>query len=100
MLHPLPKNVYSSRLVSTLAITTHPDQDAARITQGLLLTSSRVAKSQKRSPAACAPYIAMAHPRIRDPNFQIPCFLVGRFHDSRILLRKFQIPRFRVRADS
>ena len=44
MLYPLPKNVYSLRLVSTLAITTHPvthspytHQDAAMIAQGLLL---------------------------------------------------------------
>ena len=41
MLYPLPKNVYSLRLVSTLAITTHPTaythQDAAMIAQGLLL---------------------------------------------------------------
>ena len=35
MLHPLPKNVFSSRLVLTLAIsiTTQTHQDAARITQ-------------------------------------------------------------------
>ena len=34
MLHPLPKNVFSSRLVSTLAITTHPPRccvDHARL---------------------------------------------------------------------
>ena len=50
-------------------------QDAARITQGLLLTSSPMAKTAKRSPAACAPKslgipIAMAHPclRVRSAN--------------------------------
>jgi hypothetical protein len=34
MLHPLPKNVYSLRLVSTLVITTHPPrccEDRARL---------------------------------------------------------------------
>ena len=48
MLHPLTKNVFSSRLVSTHWPSPLTHQDAARITQGLLLTSSRMAKSQKK----------------------------------------------------
>ena len=65
MLHPLPKNVYSSRLASRHwpSPLTQTHQDAARITQGLLLTSSRMAKSQKK-PGGLRPKIAiaMAHP--------------------------------------
>ena len=72
-LHPLPKNVFSSRLVSTFAITTHPPrccEDHARLTKAnarlvadKLLTSSPMAKSQKK-PGGLRPIIAiaMAHP--------------------------------------
>ena len=50
-------NVFSSRLVSTLAITTHPPRccEDHGITQGLLLTSSRMAKSQKK-PGGLPPH--------------------------------------------
>ena len=53
MLHPLPKNVYSPRLVSTLAFTTHPPrccEDHARLVAGKLANG----KEPKEA-------IAMAH---------------------------------------
>ena len=43
MLHPLPKNVFSSRLVSTLAITTHPPrccEDHARLVADIIRDSA------------------------------------------------------------
>ena len=50
MLHPLPKNVftYFHRASSRHWPSPLTRQDAAWITQGLLLTSSRMAKSQKK----------------------------------------------------
>ena len=62
MLQPLPKNVFSSRLVLTLAITTHPPRCCVDHATGLLLGQARQcaewlrrAKSPKRSPAGVAP---------------------------------------------
>ena len=70
MLHQLPKNVFSSRLVSTfvstLAITTHPPrccEDHARLVADKLANGKELAKSQKK-PGGLRPIIAiaMAHP--------------------------------------
>ena len=62
MLHPLPKNVFSSRLVSTLAITTHPPrccEDHARLVADKLANG----KEPKEAPAGyrrgCAIAIAI-----------------------------------------
>ena len=55
MLHPLPKNVYSSRLVSTLAFTTHPPrccEDHARLVADKL--ANRNGKEPKEARQGCA----------------------------------------------
>ena len=60
MLHPLPKNLFSSRLVSTLAITTHPPrccEDHAR------LVADKLAKYGKEPKEARRP---APHNRYRD----------------------------------
>ena len=63
MLHQLPKNVFSSRLVSTLAITTHPqrccvDHDARLV--HLLDVADKLAngKEPKEARRGCAIAIA------------------------------------------
>ena len=59
MLHPLPKNVFSSRLVSTLAITTHPPRccvDHARLVADKLANG----KEPKEARRGCAIAIAIA----------------------------------------
>ena len=70
MLHPLPKNVFSSRHVSTLAITTHPPrccEDHARLVADKPCEWQRA----KRSPAGYADYgaIAIAILGRRPPGF-------------------------------
>ena len=50
--HPLPKNVFSSRLVSTLAITTHPaTKMLAWITQGPRLVADKLANGKEPKEA-------------------------------------------------
>ena len=58
MLHPLPKNVFLSRLVSTLAITTHPPrccEDHARLVADKLANG----KEPKEARRGCAIAIAI-----------------------------------------
>ena len=58
MLHPLPKNIYSLRLVSTLAITTHPPrccEDRARLVADKLANG----KEPKDARRGCAIAIAI-----------------------------------------
>jgi hypothetical protein len=58
MLHPLPKNVYSLCLVSTLAITTHPPrccEDRARLVADKLANG----KEPKDARRGCAIAIAI-----------------------------------------
>ena len=64
MLHQLPKNVFSSCLVSTLVITTHPPRccvDHARLVADKLLQARewQRGKSQKK-PSGLCPIIAIA----------------------------------------
>ena len=65
MLHPLPKNVYSLRLVTTLTITTHPPrscEDRARLVADKLANG----KEPKDARRGCA--IAIAIMRRRSPG--------------------------------
>ena len=58
MLHPFPKNVYSSRLVSTLTFTTHPPrccEDHARLVADKLANG----KEPKEARQGCAIAIAI-----------------------------------------
>jgi hypothetical protein len=66
MVYPLPKNVFSLRLVSTLAITTHPPrccEDRARLVADKLANG----KEPKEARGGCA--IAKANLRRREPGF-------------------------------
>ena len=58
MLHPFPKNVYSSRLVSTLTFTTHPPrccEDHARLVADKLANG----KEPKEARQGCAIAVAI-----------------------------------------
>ena len=87
MLHPLPKNVFASRLVSTLAITTHPPRccvDHARLVADKLANG----KEPKEARQGCA--IAIA---IKDYGAQTP--LTSLSLDSG-LRQRYSHPRFGV----
>ena len=63
MMHPLPKNLYSLRLVSTLAIsTTHPRccEDRARLVADKLANGKEPKEARRGLRPIIA--IAMAHP--------------------------------------
>ena len=62
MVHPLPKNLYSLRLVSTLAITTHPRccEDCARLVADKVANGKEPKEARRPAPHN---RIAMAHPR-------------------------------------
>ena len=115
MLHPLLNNefnnVFSSRLVSTLAITTHPPrccEDHARLVADTLASG----KEPKKKPGGLRPIYRDGAPPDQGPQFpnslfphgQIPGYSSAnsRFQDSEcadswnILPGKFQIPSFRV----
>jgi len=58
MLYPLPKNVYSLCLVSTLAITTHPPrccEDRARLVADKLANGKEPKDAQRRRPQRGCP---------------------------------------------
>ena len=64
MLHQLPKNVFSSRLVSTLAITTHPAPAPKRCCEDLTrkaFVADKLAngKEPKEARQGCAIAIAI-----------------------------------------
>ena len=52
MVHPLPKNLYSLRLVSTLAITTHPRccEDCARLVADKVANGKEPKEAQRPAP--------------------------------------------------
>ena len=73
MVHPLPKNVYSSRLVSTLAITTHPPrccEDRARLVADKL-ANGKEPKEAARGGGGCAIAIAMMGRRPPEMGLQV-----------------------------
>ena len=92
MLHPLPKNVYSLCLVSTLAITTHPPrccEDRARLVADKLANGKEPkdarrgcpsrSRSRSRTPAASErrrPHATSARARVAVPALAAGLLLV------------------------